>query len=136
MGNNRNNRVFGFERDRKYVRFEGKCYAFDFDRLVEVCSVKSKDPQKDEIEISNVYDRDDEGEYYVSQKVEREMKRSTNSQSEMMCYDIVKLMMMSLIGDEFPEDAFSWTMGTALSFNTLLRLGILVDVESDNQKKK
>ena len=136
MGNHSNNKRFGLGQDWKYVRFNGRCYAFDFKKLVEVCSLSSRDPQKDEIEISNVYDRDDEGEYVVSQKVEREMKRSTNSQSEMMCYDIIKLMMMSLVGDEVPEGAFEWTMGTSLSFNTLLNLGILIEICNDNQNKK
>lgn len=136
MGNHNNNRRFGSGQDWKYVKFNGRSYAFDFNRMVEVCSLTSRDPQKDEIEISNVYDRDEEGEYYVSQKVEREMKRGTNSQCEMMCYDVIKLMMMSLIGDEVPENAFAWTMGTSLSFNTLFNLGILIEIGDDNQNKK
>ena len=136
MGKYGNNNGFGFGPDHRYVRFEGKYYAFDFTKMIEVCGKASKDPQSDEIEITNVYERDDEGDFDVNQKVEREMKRSTNSQTEMMCYDIVKLMMMSLISDEFPEEAFSWTLGTTLSFNTLLNLGILFEIDTNNQKKK
>jgi hypothetical protein len=53
----------------------------------------------------------------------------------MMLYDTVKLMMMSLIGDEFPEEAFAWTFGTALSFNTLLSLGVIYELDNNNTRK-
>ena len=107
----------------------------DFDRMVEVCTIDTQKPRRDEVEISNVYDRDDDDELKVSQKVEREMMRSTTSQNEIMLFDIVKLMMMSLIGDEFPEEAFAWTFGTALSFNTLLNLGVIYELDNNNSRK-
>lgn len=133
--NNNQNSRYGFNPSQRFVNFEGRCYAVDFDRMVEVCTIDTQKPRRDEVEISNVYDRDDDDELKVSQKIEREMMRSATSQNEIMLFDIVKLMMMSLIGDEFPEEAFAWTFGTALSFNTLLNLGVIYELDNNNSRK-
>lgn len=118
----------GFGRS-KYVTFKGRKYALDFDRLSELClNASSKNGQR-ETEITEIYEPADNGEYVISQKVQREGRTNRNLQNDQIMYDIVKLLILTLLEKETPEEMFEMDFGTSLAINTLISWGALVEIE-------
>ena len=68
----------------RYFEFKGKKYAFDFEKLKEVCLTSSKDGVNKEVEISQAYEPNDEGDLVVSNKVEHETRIFGNQQNDMI----------------------------------------------------
>lgn len=113
----------------KYFDFKGKKYAFDFEKLKEVCLTSSKDGVNKEVEISQAYEPNDDGDLVVSNKVEHETRIFGNQQNDMIIYDIVKVLVISLLENNQDEETFTMDFGTCLTMNTLIRWGILIEVE-------
>ena len=118
----------GFRKD-KYITFGGCKYALDFDRLSELClNASSKNGQR-ETEITEIYEPADNGEYVISQKVQREGRTNRNLQNDQIMYDIVKLLIITLLEKDTPETEFDMDFGTALAINTLISWGALIKIE-------
>jgi hypothetical protein len=80
------------------------------------------------MEITNVYEPTSDGEYVISSKVEHETKVSKTLQNDMIVYDFVKIFILTLIENDFTEKKFEKTLGLTLSFNTLMKWGILEEI--------
>lgn len=113
----------------KYFSFNGKKYAFDLAKLKEVCLTSSKDGVNKEVEISQAYEPNEEGDLVVSNKVEHETRIFGNQQNDMIIYDIVKVLVISLLENSESESAFTMDFGTCLTMNTLIHWGILIEVK-------
>lgn len=106
-------------------REDGKVYVLDLKKLKEVCLSASMDGGgTKEMEISNAYEAQPDGELVLASKIEHETKLSGNPQNDMMIYDIVKLMVERLLNNA-DLDSF----GDYLSFNTLVNWGIIIEVK-------
>lgn len=112
-----------------YYSFCGKKYAFDLDKLKEICLTSSKDGMNKEYEISQAYEPNEDGNLVISNKVEHETKIYGNQQNDMIIYDIVKVLVISLLENSSDEDSFSLDFGTNLTLNTLIHWGVLIEVE-------
>ena len=113
----------------KYIAFKGKKYAMNLDMFKSVCMPSSNDFGAREYEISQVYDRDDAGELSISSKVEHETKSNGNPQTDVVLYDVVKIMILSLLENDKTEKEFDYDFGTVFAINTLLAWGILYEIE-------
>ena len=113
----------------KYFSFNGKKYAFDFEKLKEVCLTSSKDGVNKEVEISQAYEPNDYGDLVVSNKVEHETRIFGNQQNDMIIYDIVKVLVISLLENNQDESTFTMDFGTCLTMNTLIHWGILIEIK-------
>lgn len=113
----------------KYFKFLDKKYAFDLAKLKEICLTSSKDGLNKEVEISQAYEPNDDGELVVSNKVEHETRIFGNQQNDMIIYDIVKVLVISLLENNQDESTFTMDFGTCLTMNTLIQWGILIEVE-------
>lgn len=113
----------------KYFSFCGKKYAFNLEKLKEVCLTSSKDGINKEYEISQAYEPDDDGNLVISNKLEHETRIFGNQQNDMIIYDIVKLLVIALLENNSDENNFSLDFGTCLTLNTLIHWGILNEVD-------
>ena len=112
----------------KFISFNGKKYAFNLERLKEVSLTPSSENGAREIEITQVYEPDGGGDYTISSRVEHETKVSKTPQNDMIVYDFVKLLIISLLENEGVEENFQYDFGTALAVNTLISWGILEEI--------
>lgn len=112
----------------KFISFNGKKYAFNLERLKEVSLTPSSENGAREIEITQVYEPDGGGDYTISSRVEHETKVSKTPQNDMIVYDFVKLLIISLLENEGVEENFQYDFGTTLAINTLLSWGILEEI--------
>ena len=114
--------------NEKFISFNGKKYAFNLERLKEVSLTPSSENGAREIEITQVYEPDGGGDYTISSRVEHETKVSKTPQNDMIVYDFVKLLIISLLENEGVEENFQYDFGTTLAINTLLSWGILEEI--------
>lgn len=114
--------------NEKFISFNGKKYAFNLERLKEVSLTPSSENGAREIEITQVYEPDGGGDYTISSRVEHETKVSKTPQNDMIVYDFVKLLIVSLLENEGVEENFQYDFGTTLAINTLLSWGILEEI--------
>ena len=113
----------------KYIAFNGKKYALNLERLKDVCLTPSSEYGGKEIEITQVYEPDNTGDFAITSKVEHETKINKTPQNDMIVYDIVKLIIISLLENNNTEADFQNDFGTAFAINTLLSWGILEEKE-------
>ena len=57
-----------------------------------------------------------------------ETKVNKNPQNDMIIYDIVKILMISLLENDNIEEMFQMDFGTALAINTLINWEILEEI--------
>ena len=108
------------------IKFKGHSYALNLEKLKEICLSSSSEGGAKEYEISQVYETQDNGELTLSSKVEHETKAMGNPQNDMIVYDIVKMLIVSLLENDTPEAEFvDFDFGTAFAINTLLSWGVL-----------
>lgn len=112
----------------KYVSFKGITYALNLEKFKEVCTPKPLDYHPNEYEVSVVYDSNDEGETSVQSRVEHETKTAGNPQSDMIVYDIVKMLVVSLLENDSVASSYEPDLGTTLAINTLLSWGVLEEL--------
>ena len=115
----------------KYIKFNNKYYVINLNKLKEVCLKSSMyGGDTKEIEISQTYERQDNGEFELSGKLEHETKLIGHNQNDMMIYDIVKIMLVNILEyNSNSNQSFSPTLGISLSLNTLINWGIIEEVE-------
>lgn len=109
----------------KYIAFNGKKYALNLEKLKEICLTSSSEYGGKEMEITQVYEPDNSGEFSIASRVEHETKVNKTPQNDMIVYDIVKLFIVSLLENSTAEAEFQNDFSTVLAINTLLSWGIL-----------
>lgn len=113
----------------KYITFNSKKYAFNLNKIKEICLNSSHDGVSKEFEISQIYDTQDSGELSLSQKIEHETKISGNAQNDMIMYDVLKLLIVTVLENAQPQDAYQEVFSNALAMNTLIHWGVIEEVE-------
>jgi hypothetical protein len=108
-----------------YVKFGDYTYCINLDKLKEVCLTASNMGGSKELQIAHTYEMNDDDEMVLLSKVEHETKSSNNPQNDMIIYDVVKILIMSLLEDNRTVKEMEPTFGTTLTINTLLAWGIL-----------
>lgn len=117
-----------YKRGDYYVTVENKCYAFDIKAIEKLC-LKSSGEKDIENEITETYEKDDEG-LTLNGKIVREIKTNGNPQDDMITYDFVKLFIMRLLDNaSFVNETFQMDFSTSLALNTLIKWKLLVEVK-------
>ena len=110
------------------IAFLDRTYALNLDKLKEICMTPLQGNQKEQ-EIVQTYEADDAGDFTISQKIERETRNNANQQNDMLLYDFVKTLMLSILDDNTENVSFTnMPVGLSLSINTLLTWGILEEL--------
>lgn len=116
-------------KNTKYLTFKGKKYVLDLDVFKSVCTPTSKELRTSEYEISQVYESDENGELNMSSKVEHETKGNGNPQNDMIVYDVVKMLVVSLLENDKTEKEFEYDFGTVFALNTLISWGVITEID-------
>ena len=113
-----------------YFTIGDKKYAFDVDKIKEIC-VKSSNDEDAEHEITTTYETDDNGNLEISGKLIREVKSENNAQNGMIVYDVIKLFIMRLMdnAEVFDANVVRLDFSSSLAINTLLNCGILIEIK-------
>jgi len=109
--------------NNKYFSFCGKKYVLNLMKLKEICLTPPSKDGNNELEISQAYEADDNGELRLSSKVEHETRTFGTSQNDVIVYDFVKLLIISLLEYNGSEEVSD--LGTMVTINTLIYWGIL-----------
>jgi hypothetical protein len=110
--------------DKKYIKFGEHTYYIDLNKLREVCSLSKNDLGGKEIQIVQTYDMDDSEGIRLAQKIEHETKSMGGNQNSMV-YDILKLLIISLLENDDNQNEFIPTFGITLAINSLIEWEIL-----------
>jgi len=110
------------------ITFGGNTYRINLLKLKEVCLSSSNEGNTKEIQIAQTYEIDEDGELELQTKVEHETKTIGNPQNDMIIYDIVKILIMSLLENDNTQKDFEITFGLQIAINTLLSWGILEEI--------
>lgn len=110
-----------------YITVDGKSYAFDLKAIEKFC-LKSSGEKDVENEITETYERDDDG-LAISGKIVREIKTNGNPQNDMIIYDIIKLFIIRLLDNASTMGELQVDFSTSLALNTLIKWKLLVEVE-------
>lgn len=103
-------------------------YYINLDKLKEVCLTSSSDIGAKEVQIIQTYEPDDMDGLGLSQKIEHETK-SLGGNLNAMVYEILKLLIISLLEVDEPIKEFKPTFSNILAINTLLSWGVLEKIE-------
>lgn len=108
------------------VTFGDYTYKLNLENLKKVCLTASSEGGTKEIQIAQTYELDDINDTLnLTQKIEHETKTLGNTQNDMIIYDIVKLLIISLLEKDQTKKEFELTFGTQIAINTLVEWGIL-----------
>ncbi len=114
--------------DTKLIRFNDKTYALNLKKFKEVCTPAASELQTSEYEITQVSEVDEAGDFALQSKVEHETKGAGNPQNDMIVYDVVKMLLLSLLENDKSEKGFEFDFGTTLALNTLLAWGVIEEL--------
>lgn len=110
------------------IKFGKYSYQINFEKLREICLSSTNDLGTKEIQIVQTYDFDERDEVNLSQKIEHETKTLGGNQNGMI-YEILKLLIISLLENGDTETEFSMTFGLSIAINTLLEWGIIEEIK-------
>ena len=98
-------------------------------RINEFCFVSSGKTGS-ESEITEAYESDENNEFHLTSKINREIKTAGNAQDDMIVYDFVKSLVMRLLDDDAKVTANEndADFGFALAFNTLISEGMIEEI--------
>lgn len=116
-----------------YVKFLGRSYAIDLMAVRKYClGDLSECSRKCDIEITSGYELAERNLVQTS-KLIREVKSDSDSQYNLLVWDIVKSFIINLLDsvESLGEEDFEFSFSNALAFNTLVKAGILVEVTEE-----
>jgi len=115
--------------DKFSLTFNGKHYKLNIERINKFCLVSSE-KTGNESEITEAYETDDEGEFRLTSKINREVRTAGNSQDDMIVYDFVKSLVAKLLDSQVmaSDTEEHVTFGFALAFNTLISEGMIEEI--------
>ena len=115
--------------DNCFVTIYGKKYAFDMNKIKDIC-VESSNDEDAENEITTTFEKDDNGNLEISGKLIREIKSGSNAQNGMIIYDVIKLFIIRIMDNtEIMEEHSEVDFSTSLALNTLINCGILIEIK-------
>lgn len=115
--------------DNYFVTIYGKKYAFDMNKIKDIC-VESSNDEDAENEITTTFEKDDNGNLEISGKLIREIKSGSNAQNGMIIYDVIKLFIIRLMeNSEIMKVGSEVDFSTSLALNTLINCGILIEIK-------
>ena len=114
--------------NREYIKYGQYTYALDLTKLREICLLSSGDIGSKEVQIVQTYEADGIDGIGLSQKIEHETK-SLGGNLNAMVYEIVKLMIITLIENNDTKDVFEPTFGMAFAINTLIKWEVLKKID-------
>ena len=111
--------------DNKYFYINGKVYYLDIQKMIDFCLISENKNVRDN-EITEGYEKlsDETNVLTLTSRVIRETSGVSNPQNDMITYDLFKMCLSILLGQE-AGDAYKFNISFAIAFNTLVELEVL-----------
>lgn len=146
--------------NHSHAEFNGKTYAFDLEKIIKFCSSLTNNEKNSETTITHLYSdnqNDDPGNILkkmpISQidnleisvceptsKEIREIKANCNDNFNSIRYDLVRGIILPLLKTNYDKDGLpiipeyesDFTFEQKICFNTLLKYGMLTEINCEN----
>lgn len=110
-----------------------KKYAFDLEKIKNFCLTSDKE-KGGEVEVMEVHEPNSTGVLELASKTVHEVKGTGNPQNDTIMYDLIKSFVVTLLSTEIKgykeaEVMSSMDFSTRLSFNTMINMGFLIEIE-------
>ena len=111
--------------DNKYFYINGKVYYLDIQKMIDFCLISENKNVRDN-EITEGYEKlsDETNVLTLTSRVIRETSGVSNPQNDMITYDLFKMCLSILLGQE-AGDTYKFNVSFAIAFNTLVELEVL-----------
>ena len=114
--------------DNKYFYINGKVYYLDIQKMIDFCLISENKNVRDN-EITEGYEKlsDETNVLTLTSRVIRETSGVSNPQNDMITYDIFKMLLSILLGQEATSNPML-NVSFAIAFNTMLEMGFLIEL--------
>ncbi len=108
-------------------------WGVDIDKFTKICLTSDNEKSKD-IEITEGYEKDDNGSMTQTSKIIREINSQGNMQNDTIRYDLVKTLLSVILDKKVMnfgtiENETMYDFSFNIAFNTLLKEGIIYEIK-------
>lgn len=114
--------------EKRYFSYNGRTFYIDIDKIIEFC-LKSENKNVRDSEITEGYEKltDDSNVLTLTSRVIRENTGTSNPQNDMITYDIFKMILAVILGQEATSNP-ELNVSYIIAFNTLMQMGMIVEI--------
>jgi len=119
--------------DQVYFVADGRKWGVDIDKFTKMCLTSDNEKSKD-TEITEGYEKDDNGSMTQVSKIIREVNSQGNMQNDTIRYDLIKTLLSVILDKKIMnfgslESELMYDFSFNIAFNTLLKAGIIYQME-------
>ena len=119
--------------DQVYFVADGRKWGVDIDKFTKMCLTSDNEKSKD-TEITEGYEKDDNGSMTQVSKIIREVNSQGNMQNDTIRYDLIKTLLSVILDKKIMsfgslENELMYDFSFNIAFNTLLKAGIIYKME-------
>ena len=119
--------------DQVYFVADGRKWGVDIDKFTKMCLTSDNEKSKD-TEITEGYEKDDNGSMTQVSKIIREVNSQGNMQNDTIRYDLIKTLLSVILDKKIMnfgslENELMYDFSFNIAFNTLLKAGIIYQME-------
>ncbi len=114
--------------EKRYFSYNGRTFYIDIDKIIEFC-LKSENKNVRDSEITEGYEKltDESNVLTLTSRVIRENTGTSNPQNDMITYDIFKMILAVILGQEATSNP-ELNVSYIIAFNTLMQMGMIVEI--------
>ena len=112
---------------------DNRKWGVDIDKFTKLCLTSDTEKSKD-TEITEGYEKDDNGDMHQVSKIIREVNSQGNIQNDTIRYDLVKTLLSVVLEKKVMsfgtvENELQYDFSFNIAFNTLLNAGIIYEIK-------
>ena len=112
---------------------DNRKWGVDVDRFTKMCLTSDNEKSKD-TEITEGYEKDDNGSMTQVSKIIREVNSQGNMQNDTIRYDLIKTLLSVVLDKKVMnfgsiENEVQYDLSFNIAFNTLLKAGIIYEIK-------
>ena len=111
-----------------YITYDNRTFYLDVNKMIEFC-LKSENKNVRDSEITEGYEKltEESNVLTLTSRVIRENTGTSNPQNDMITYDILKMLLSIVLGQEASSNPML-NVSFAVAFNTMLEMGFLIEI--------
>ena len=112
---------------------DNRKWGVDIDKFTKICLTSDNEKSKD-TEITEGYEKDDNGNFTQTSKIIREVNSQGNMQNDTIRYDLFKTLLSIILDKKVMnfgclENEVQYDFSFNVAFNTLVKEGILYEIK-------
>jgi hypothetical protein len=121
------------EKQEIFFTPDGRKWGVDIDKFTKKCLTSDNEKSKD-TEITEGYEKTDEGDMVQVSKIIREVNSQGNMQNDTIRYDLIKTLLSVVLDKKLMsfgnlENELMYDFSFNIAFNTLLKEGIIYEMK-------